>query len=172
MNLEIVHGPFARQGFRETDDDALAGAIADGLQFGRRSTKARDGRNIDDLAAFLRNQDLAHGLREQKRSGQIGFDDFVPMLEAHLFDRRAPGSASIVDQDIDPAEFGDGCVYHLLDVAWVLHVATQCPGPYAELAQFLSRPFASLLLASTKHQMRAHLREAFGHLAPQSNGTS
>src|SRR3989442_13030236 len=63
IHLDIVNAPFARQVFRETDDATLAAVIADSLQFGRRSTKAGDGRNIDDLAAFLRNQDLAHGLR-------------------------------------------------------------------------------------------------------------
>ncbi len=94
------------------------------------------------------------------------------MLESHLFDGSAPGCTGVVNQDIDPAEFGDCCVYHFLDVSWVLHVARERPRPYAEFLQFLCGLLATLLLASAEHQIRAHLREALGHLASQTNGAS
>src|SRR5260370_41012039 len=97
---------------------------------------------------------------------------FGVVVGAKLFEGRAPGGTGVVNQDIDPAEFGDCCVYHFLDVSWVLHVAPERPRPYAELLQFLCGLLATLLLASAEHQIRAHLREALGHLASQTNGAS
>ena len=75
--------------------------IADRLKLRRRAMNSGDGCDVDDFPSPGGDHDLADGLRKQKRAGEIGFDDLVPVLQFHIFHGRAPGRTGVVDEYID-----------------------------------------------------------------------
>ena len=125
VHLDIVHAPFAGEILGENDDAAFAGVIADGLKFGRSAAKSGDARNVNNFSAALGDHGFADGLGKKKCAGEVGLDDFVPVLQAHFFDGRAPGGSGIVDEDVDAAEGGEGGVDDGVNVGGIFHVAGQ-----------------------------------------------
>src|ERR1700746_648702 len=108
IDLDVVNSPFAGQVLGEADDSALAGVIPNRREFWRRAAESCDRRNIDDLPAALSDHGPARCLRTKKSSSQIGLDYLVPVLQGHLLRRGAPGNSRVIDQDVDPAELGEG----------------------------------------------------------------
>src|SRR5216684_9247447 len=101
VHLNIMHAPFARQVLGENDYAAFAGVIPDGLKFRRRAAEPRNGSDVDNFSAPLRDHGFANGLRKQKCPGQIRLNDSVPVLQLHFFHRRTPRNAGVVNQDVD-----------------------------------------------------------------------
>ena len=128
--------------------------------------------DVDNFAATLRDHDFADGLGKKECAGQIGLDNFVPLLQSHLFRWRAPGCAGVIDQNVDTAKFLLRRFRHGANAGRIFHVASQSQGFYAELRQFLGGLYASLFFASTQNQVGAHLCKAFRHLATKTNGTT
>src|SRR5882757_93408 len=94
------------------------------------------------------------------------------MLQAHLFRGSTPGSAGVVDQDIDSSETAESDVHDLLDGGGIRDVAAEADGGNSERLQFFRRFLAPLFFSSAKDKIRAHLRESFSHLAPQPRGAA
>jgi len=70
---------------------------------------------------------------------------------------------------IDPAKFGKRRLHKILDVAWVRHIASDREGSNAEMLDSSGGILAALFLAGAKYHVRAHFRQPFGYLAPESN---
>src|SRR5271156_5762722 len=180
--LNVVARPLAGQVFGKTDDSTLAGVIANGRKFRRSPAQSGDRRNVYDLPCGVRGRavlvpaltdhDFAYRLGAQKSAGQVGLDDFVPVLKPHLFYGSAPGYSRIINEDIDSSEMGEGRIYHLLNAGWVLNVAAKGDGFDAKLLQFLGNLMAALFLAGAQHQIGSHFRQTLRHLAAQADGTS
>src|SRR5580658_4587924 len=122
IDLDIVHAPFAGEIFGEDDHATFAGAVTDGRKLRRRATQSRYGGDVNNFSAALRDHGAAYRLRKQERSGEIGFDDFVPLLERHGFDGRAPGSAGVVDEDVYATEFFERGIGDLLNAGWIFDI--------------------------------------------------
>src|ERR1700758_5153800 len=180
--LNVVTRPFAGQVFGKTDDPTLAGVIANGWKFRRSATQSSHRCNINDfsgaalaralLTLTLADHDFADRLGAQKSSGQVRLDDLVPILKPHFLDGSAPGYSRVVDEYIDSPELGEGRFHHLLNTGRALDIAAKGNGFDAELLQFFGGLMAAFLLASAQHQVSAHFRQTFGHLAAQSDGPS
>ena len=94
------------------------------------------------------------------------------MLETHFFDRRAPGSACVIDQDVDPPESRHRRIHDSLNIGRVLDITTEGQRLDPKLPQLLSGFFAAIFLPRAEHQVGAHFGQPFRHLASQSNGSS
>src|SRR5580693_8202935 len=170
--LNVVNAPLAGQIFGKSYHATLAGVIADSLKFRGSAVNARDGGYVDDFPAALRGHEFSGSLRKQKSARQVRLDHFVPMFETHFFDRRAPGCACIVDENIDAAELRHGRIDNSLNLGRIFHVATEGQGLHSEALQFGGGPFAALLFAGAQDEISAHFRQAFRHLPAQADGAA
>jgi hypothetical protein len=66
----------------------------------------------------------------------------------------------------------EGGVGNLLNAGGFFDIAGERENLNAQLSQFLCGPFAALFFARAEHQVRAHFRQAFGHLPAEADGTA
>jgi hypothetical protein len=90
VHLDVMRRPLAGQIFGECDDATFARVLADRLHFGRCSTQTRHRGDIDDLSGSLGSHLLARRLTKEEGASQISVENFVPLLERHIFDGSAP----------------------------------------------------------------------------------
>src|SRR6266851_4377019 len=169
VHLNIMLAPFARQVFGENDYAAFAGVIPDGLKFRRRAAEPRNGSDVDNFSAPLRDHGFANGLRKQKCPGQIRLNDSVPVLQLHFFHRRTPRNAGVVNQDVDAPKRRERGIHHCMNVRGILDVASQRQRFHAQRLQFFGGLHAALFLPCAKHHVRAHLRQRFRHLPSEAH---
>jgi len=162
----VMNGPLAGEILRKGDDSTLAGLISDRLKLWRSTPEPGRRRDVDDCSSLLRGHEFADRLAAEKRSSQVCLDHLVPMLEAHLFNRRPPGYARVVYQDIDSPELRDRCINKPLNAQRILHIAAERKSSYPKCLQFLGSLLAALFLAGAKYEIGAHFRKAFRHLSP------
>src|SRR5580704_1097205 len=146
--------------------------VTDSLKFRRRAVDARDGSDVDNFTAALRDHEFSGGLRKKESARQIRFDHFVPMFKPHLLDRSAPRSASIIDENIDAPELSHRRVDNGLHVGGILHIAAEGQRLYAEALQFYGSLLATFFLACAQHKVRAHFGQAFRHLTAEADGAA
>ena len=60
----------------------------------------------------------------------------------------------------------------VLNAGGILHIATERQYLHAKLLQFFRGLQAAFLLARAENQVRAHFREALGHLPAEANGAA
>src|SRR5262249_48417491 len=78
------------------------------------------------------------------------------------------GLARFLNQDIDSAQCSNRRTRDGLDRIGILYIAAESERLNSQLLQFLRRLFAAFLFPRAEHQVCAHFRQAFGHLASQS----
>ncbi len=121
------------------------------------------------LPELLRHHGLARGLTKQKRASQVGGENFVPLLQRHIFHRSPPRYARVVDQNVDAAELRQRRVHDFLNRSLVFDIACQKQAPARRTAQRFRRFLAAFLLAGAEYEVRTHFRQALGHLPAQSH---
>src|ERR1700722_1071454 len=94
------------------------------------------------------------------------------MFQLHFFHGSAPGGAGVVDEYVDSSEFGYRGVDDRLNIPRIFYVASEGDRFRAELLQFGRGFFATFDFSGAKNQVRAHFREADGHLQAQAGGTA
>src|SRR5215472_416556 len=173
IHLDIMPRPFDREIMREGNHATLAGMITNGLHGLRRSpANAGHRSHIDDLTALLLEHDFPGGLRTEKSSGQVGFNDLIPIGHGHLFRGRAPGDAGIVDKNVDAAELRHGGIDQVLHAGLVLHIAAEGQGTHADPFHVVSCLFTALFFARAQDEVGATLSQRFRHLATQPDRTT
>src|SRR5215469_11033737 len=172
IDLNIVGAPLAGQVPGESDYASFTRVVTDGLKLRRRAAKAGHRGDIDDLAAALPHHEPSGSLRKQKGGGQIRFDHLVPMLELHLLNGSAPGRSRVVNEDVDFLKPGKRFLHNGTDLVRVSDVTSKRQRLNSESPQLLRCLLATLPLPRAKYQVRAHLCQALGHLAPEANRAS
>jgi hypothetical protein len=79
----------------------------------------------------------------------------------------APGSAGIVDEDINAAEGGEGSIDHGVHVCGIFYIAAECESLHGEFLQFFGGLHTALFFSSAQDDISALFGECFGHLAPK-----
>src|SRR5207247_8228623 len=74
----------------------------------RGAEDGHHGSDIDDLAATLLLHDGVAGTAREEGAGQVDVDDLAPLGEGEVLDGLADVHASVVDEDVEPAEALDG----------------------------------------------------------------
>jgi hypothetical protein len=109
VHLDVVFCPRGRERARELHQPALARAV------GRdeRGAEERHHRaDVDDLAAFLRQEKRIGRLAGDEGARQIGVEHLVPFVERVVLRRLADVDAGVVHQDVEPAEALGGLADH------------------------------------------------------------
>ena len=82
--------------------------------------------------------------------------------------RRAPARAGVVDEDVEPAELGDGAPDDLLGLAGVADVPAEAERPDAEPSgELRGCLLAPLCPAAAEHEVGAELGERLRELQPE-----
>jgi len=94
------------------------------------------------------------------------------MLELHLLNGSAPGRSRVVNEDVDFLKPGERFLHNGTDLVRVSDVTSKRQRLNSESPQRLRCLLATLPLPRAKYQVRAHLCQALGHLAPEANRAS
>src|SRR5215472_5307063 len=94
------------------------------------------------------------------------------MLELHLLNGSTPGRSRVVNEDVDFLKPGKRFLHNGTDLVRVSDVTSKPERLNPESPQLLRCLFATLPLPRAKYQVRAHLCQALGHLAPEANRAS
>ena len=98
---DVDLGPFLRQRLGEAVDAGLGRRVVHLAVLAGLAVDRADVHDAPELA-------LAHALDDVaahvEAAGQVGADDLVPGIEAHLVQRAVPGDAGVVHQHLDRAE--------------------------------------------------------------------
>src|SRR5215469_5770320 len=94
------------------------------------------------------------------------------MLELHLLNGSAPGRSRVVNEDVDFLKPGERFLHNGADLVRVSDITSKRERLNSEPPQLLRRLLAALPLPRAKYQVRTHLCQALGHLAPEAHGAS
>ncbi len=106
-------------------DSALTGAID--RRAGRRLGR-RDGTNIDNGAALLA-PGAGGCLRGEQQTFDVQIEHAIEMRFGNLWQGKKIIHTSVINQDIDPAEFGNRRVHQLSGFGWFTDVGTNTSSP-------------------------------------------
>jgi hypothetical protein len=165
---DAIGAPLARQCAREVDDRALAGAVGDELDVDR-AAQAGDRGDVDDAPLAPRDHaGLAHRLAHQEDAADVEVHHLVPGFQRVVFGRRAPGGASVVDQDVDLAQAAHRFVADLLDLRRVGRIGCD-PACVDALGLQVGGGFFQVgCLARCEQDLGAGFAQRFGNLQTQA----
>ena len=132
VDRDAARADLAGEGLGHAHEARLGGGIVDlaGVAHG-----AHDGRDGDDAAGALLHHRAHAGAGKTEGGGEVGLDDVVPGVVLHAHHERVAGDASVVDENVDAAEFGDRVDHGLgggLTVADVEHDAAALAAEFGD----------------------------------------
>ena len=119
----------------------------------------KNGCNVDNSSPALAKHRTDDLLSAQICRSQIGIDDRIPVGAFHAHDELVAGDSSIVDQDIDLAEFSDDCFACVLDLLFIGNVHRECSRLAASAADVTHQFFQLFLIPRDHGYSRATLRQ-------------
>ena len=107
-------------------------------------------------------------LRGVERGREIDGDDRVPAVGRKVLHGRGVLDAGVVDEDVDPAEFGGRLLDHAGDLVGLGHVRARVGGPHA--ACIGDVPAQPLDLAGVAEAVEQHVGARLGELLGRCQG--
>src|SRR5215475_12233114 len=169
IDANTFAGPLDGKGFGERCDGGLAGGV--GGDFVKRD-EAGKGSNINDAAVATLDHVTANDAASAERTGQICFEDGVPLGVGKIDGRSALGAASAVDENLNATELLARGRQQILYCGFIGNVAGNFERAPAESANFFRGSQNEVRATASCDNVGAGLGEAFGEFKADAAGAA